>query len=151
MSKNLPIVPMRSGVLFPGMSLPVTAARPQTLRAVEAALRDPEHRVIVVAQKTDQDEILPEGLYAVGTIATIASAERGLGGLRVAIEGHERGVVVRIVPHKDGYLQATVADAVEQPPRNPMTRTTWRCTARSASAPRSWRPSAACPPTRSRR
>ncbi|MBW8773058.1 MAG: LON peptidase substrate-binding domain-containing protein [Gemmatimonadetes bacterium] len=119
MSKNLPIVPMRSGVLFPGMSLPVTAARPQTLRAVEAALRDPEHRVIVVSQKTDEEEILPEGLYTVGTVATITSAERGLGGLRVALEGRERGVVVRIVSHQDGYLQATVNEVVEQPPRNP--------------------------------
>jgi ATP-dependent Lon protease len=113
MSKNLPIVPMRSAVLFPGMSLPVTAARPQTLRAVEAALRDPEHRVLVVAQRGDVDEVLPEGLYTIGTVATISSAERGLGGVRVALEGHERGIILRIAP-KDGYLLATVADAFEQ-------------------------------------
>src|ERR1700755_1962526 len=82
MPKNLPIVPMRSAVLFPGVSLPVTAARPQTLRAVEAALRDPDHRVLVVAQRADGEEVLAEGLYTIGTIATIASAERGLGGGR---------------------------------------------------------------------
>ena len=51
MSKTLPIVPMRSAVLFPGMSLPITAARPQTLRAIEAALREPEQRVFAVAQR----------------------------------------------------------------------------------------------------
>lgn len=50
MSKTLPIIPMRSLVLFPGASLPVAAGRPQTLRAIEAALRDPEHRVFPVAQ-----------------------------------------------------------------------------------------------------
>ena len=43
MSKNLPIVPMRSAVLFPGVSLPVTAARPPTLRAIEAELRYAPH------------------------------------------------------------------------------------------------------------
>ncbi|HEY0192439.1 MAG TPA: endopeptidase La, partial [Kofleriaceae bacterium] len=118
MSKNLPIVPMRSAVLFPGMSLPVTAARPQTLRAVEAALRDPEHQVLVVAQKSDVDEVLPEGLYTMGTIATISQAERGLGGVRVAIEGHKRGVIVRTIA-KDGYLQATVHEANEPPPADP--------------------------------
>jgi len=59
MSNTLPILPMRAGVLFPGMSLPISAARPQTLRAIEAALRDPEHRVLVLAQRDDQDEVTP--------------------------------------------------------------------------------------------
>ena len=118
MSKNLPIVPMRSAVLFPGMSLPITAARPQTLRAIEAALRDPDHRVFVVAQREDGDEILPEGLYTIGTIATLSSVQRGLGGVRVALEGHERGIVMRIAP-SDGYLVATVSEATELPPLDP--------------------------------
>jgi len=34
MPKNLPIIPMRKGVLFPGVSLPITAARSLTLRAI---------------------------------------------------------------------------------------------------------------------
>jgi ATP-dependent Lon protease len=106
---------MRSAVLFPGISLPITAARPQTLRAIEAAMRDPEHRVLAVAQRSDVDEVLPEGLFTIGTIATISSIERGLGGVRVALEGQERGIVMRIAP-KDGYLQATVSEATELQP-----------------------------------
>ncbi|HMG57803.1 MAG TPA: endopeptidase La [Kofleriaceae bacterium] len=115
MAKPLPIVPMRNTVLFPGVSLPITAARPQTLRAIEAAVRDPEHRVLAVAQRSDVDEVLPEGLYTIGTIATITSLERGLGGVRVALEGRERGIVMRVAPH-DGYLVATVAEATELGP-----------------------------------
>jgi ATP-dependent Lon protease len=115
MSKSLPVVAMRSGVLFPGMSLPITAARPPTLRAIEAALRDPEHRVFVVAQREDNDEVSVEGLYTVGTIATLTSVQRGLGGVRVALEGHSRGVAVRMTP-TDGYLLATVTDAAELQP-----------------------------------
>jgi ATP-dependent Lon protease len=114
MSKNLPIVPMRSAVLFPGMSLPATAARPATLRAIEAALRDPEHRVFVVAQREDGDEITPENLYTIGTIATLSSVQRGLGGVRVTLEGHQRGIAMRMTPH-DGYLVATVSEATELP------------------------------------
>ena len=118
MPKTLPIVPMRSAVLFPGVSLPITAARPQTLRAIEAAVRDPEHRVLAVAQRTDVDEVLPEGLFTIGTIATISSLERGLGGVRVALEGEERGIVMRVAA-KDGYLVATVSEATELPPLSP--------------------------------
>src|SRR5262245_63462788 len=102
MHKNLPIIPMRNGVLFPGISLPITAARPQTLRAIEAAIRDPEHRVLVIAQRSDVDEVTPEGLYTIGTIARITSVERGLGGMRVALEGQDRGIALRVTV-KDDY------------------------------------------------
>jgi ATP-dependent Lon protease len=115
MSKNLPIVPMRNGVLFPGVTLPIAAARPATLRAIEAALRGPDHRVFVVAQRENEDEITAEKLYTVGTIATLGSAHRGIGGVRVALEGIERGVAQRVVT-TDGYLVATVAPAQELAP-----------------------------------
>jgi ATP-dependent Lon protease len=115
MPKTLPIVPMRGAVLFPGVSLPITAARPATLRAIEAAVRDPEHRVLAIAQRSDSDEVLPDDLYTIGTIATITSLERGLGGVRVALQGVERGIAVRVAT-KDGYLVATVSEAAELPP-----------------------------------
>jgi len=115
MSKHLPIVAMRSGVLFPGMSLPISAARPQTLRAIEAALRDPEHHVFVVAQRDDGEEIEPDALYTIGTIATVASLQRGLGGARLVLEGNQRAIATRVTT-QDGYLVATVAPATELPP-----------------------------------
>jgi ATP-dependent Lon protease len=118
MPKTLPIVAMRGAVLFPGVSLPITAARPQTLRAIEAAVRDPDHRVLAVAQRTDVDELTPDGLFTIGTIATISSLERGLGGVRVALEGRERGIIMRVTPN-DGYLVATVSEATELQPLDP--------------------------------
>ncbi|HEY6038010.1 MAG TPA: LON peptidase substrate-binding domain-containing protein, partial [Kofleriaceae bacterium] len=118
MSKTLPIVPMRSGVLFPGVSLPITAARPGTLRAIEAALRDPEHRVFVVAQRDDVDEVTADGLYTFGVVATVGSLQRSVNGVRVVIEGQERGIAMRVAPH-DGYLQATVSEATELQPLDP--------------------------------
>ncbi|MEZ4400361.1 MAG: endopeptidase La [Kofleriaceae bacterium] len=118
MSKNLPIVPMRKGVLFPGVSLPIAAARPQTLRAIEAALRDPSHQVFVVAQREDDDDIRPDDLYRTGVIASLGSLQRGLGGVRVALEGLERAVALRVTT-TDGYLVASVTPAVEHPPLEP--------------------------------
>ena len=118
MSKTLPILPMRSGVLFPGVGLPITAGRAQTLRAIEAAMRDPEHRVFVLSQKTESEEVAPEGLYSVGTVASISSVQRGPGGVRLVLQGLERGAAVRVALH-DGYLQATVAPVADQEPLDP--------------------------------
>ena len=112
MSKTLPIVPMRNTVLFPGASLPITAGRPQTLKAIEAAMRDPEHLVFAVVQREDGDEIDPDNLYTMGTIATISSVQRGLGGVRLVLNGRDRANAIKI-SQVDGHLVATVQPAVE--------------------------------------
>ena len=85
---SIPLFPLNT-VLFPGASLPIVAGRPQTLKAVEAALRDPEHRVFAVAQRDDADDVNAQNLYTMGTIATISSVQRGLGGVRLVLEGHD--------------------------------------------------------------
>ena len=127
MSENLPIVPMRSSVLLPGVSLPISAGRPATLRAIEAAMRG-DRRVFAVAQRQDVEEVNPDALYTIGTIATIGSVQRGIGGLRLVLEGQARATAVRIAP-KAGYLEAAVAVAQEQRPldeRDPAFRAMYR-------------------------
>ncbi|HSK02401.1 MAG TPA: endopeptidase La [Kofleriaceae bacterium] len=114
MSENLPIVPMRSSVLLPGVGLPISAGRPATLRAIEAAMRG-DRRVFAVSQRQDGDEVSPESLYTIGTIATIGSVQRGIGGIRLLLEGQARGIALRIAS-KDGYLEAAVAEAKEHLP-----------------------------------
>jgi len=99
MSANLPVIPMRGSVLLPGVTLPIAAARPATLRAIEAALGG-NRRVFAVAQRVDSEEVVPESLYTIGTIATIESVQRGLGGIRLALEGQERGIALRVAPVK---------------------------------------------------
>jgi ATP-dependent Lon protease len=114
MSENLPVVPMRSSVLLPGVSLPISAARPGTLRAIEAAMHG-DRRVFAVAQRQDGEEVTAEGLYTIGTIATIGSVQRGIGGIRLLLEGQTRGTALRVAA-KGGYLEATVAEARELRP-----------------------------------
>jgi ATP-dependent Lon protease len=114
-SQNLPVVPMRNSVLFPGVGLPINAGRPGTLRAIEAAVNGSEKRVFAVAQRQDGEEVAAENLYTIGTIATIGSLQRGLGGVRLLLEGQSRGIALRYVPKK-GYLEATVQEAREMLP-----------------------------------
>jgi ATP-dependent Lon protease len=118
MSKTLPIIPIRTGVLFPGVSLPITAGRASTLRAIDVALRDPEHLVLAIAQRDNAEEVLPEGLYTVGTIAKLAAVQRSQNGVRLVLEGRERAIALRIAPH-DGYLQSPYTIAADSPPLDP--------------------------------
>ncbi len=112
---TLPVVPMRNSVLLPGVSLPIAAGRPATLRAIEAAMKDSDRRVFAVSQRQDQENVEPEGLYTIGTIATLGSVQRGLGGIRLVLEGQSRGIAMRIVSRK-GYLEASVSEPSEMLP-----------------------------------
>jgi ATP-dependent Lon protease len=119
MSQTLPVIPMRATVLFPGVSLPIAAGRSQTLRAIEAALRDPQRRVFAVTQKDDGEDIKPDDLHTIGTIATLTSVQRGQGGvLRLVLEGQTRGIAQRITIEGD-HLVAQVSDAVDLEPLEP--------------------------------
>ena len=53
---TLPVLPLREVVLFPGVTAPIGAGRPGTLRAIEAALTTPEKLVFAVAQRDNVGE-----------------------------------------------------------------------------------------------
>ena len=114
----IPVLPLRDAVLFPGIALPIGAGRPSTLRAIEAALRAPEPLVLAVAQRQNVDDVAPEGLYSVGTIARLGQVQRSLSGMQLVLHGERRGVALRY-QERDGYYIATAITATDQNPADP--------------------------------
>jgi ATP-dependent Lon protease len=115
---TLPVLPLREVVLFPGVTAPIGAGRPGTLRAIEAALATSEKLVFAVSQRDNIENVTTEGLYAIGTVARIGQLQRGLGGMQLLLHGERRGMAVHLM-EKDGYLQAIVREAEEMPPLEP--------------------------------
>jgi ATP-dependent Lon protease len=119
---NLPLIALRQLVIFPGVTLPVIAGRPRTLKAIEAASNDPEGNpdklLFAVLQREDSEDIEPGGLHTIGTIASIDQLQRGLGGAQLLVSGRSRGIALRVEDH-DGYYSATVTEADELLPPNP--------------------------------
>ncbi len=114
---TLPVLPLRDAVLFPGVASPIGAGRPATLRAIEAALKDPDRKVFAVAQKDNVDQVSPGVLYTTGTIARISQVQRNLGGVQLILHGENRGTAVHYT-ETNGYLAATVREAPDLPPLN---------------------------------
>ena len=114
---HLPVVPLRDLVLFPGVTAPINAGRPATLRALEKALAG-DRIVFVVAQRKPGRAVSPELLHTVGTVARIDQVQRGLAGMQLLITGLRRAVAVRYLEAED-HLEATVRDATEQAPVDP--------------------------------
>src|SRR5438309_8900097 len=96
---TLPVLPLREVVLFPGVSTPVGAGRPTTLRAIEAALKSDSRLIFAVAQRENVDTVTPDVLYTTGTITKISQIQRGL----------EVPAVIRIVEGRNPAV------AVQQP------------------------------------
>ena len=115
---NLPVLPLREFVLFPGVAAPIQAGKPATLRAVEAALNSPDRLVFAVSQREDLSVVTPEALHTIGTVARIGQVQRGFAGMQLLLSGEYRGIAMRI-SEKDGYLHAVVREAEEMPPLNP--------------------------------
>ncbi len=92
---TLPVLPLREVVLFPGVSTPVGAGRPATLRAIEAALKTDSRLIFAVAQRENIDTVSPDVLYTTGTIAKISQIQRGLGGVQLLLHGERRGTGAR--------------------------------------------------------
>jgi ATP-dependent Lon protease len=115
---TLPVLPLREVVLFPGVTAPIGAGRPATLRAIESALSQPERLVFAVSQRQNVESVTPEVLYTIGTIARIGQLQRGLSGMQLLLHGERRGIAIHYTD-KDGFLQAIVREAEEMAALNP--------------------------------
>ncbi len=114
---TLPVLPLREVVLFPGVTAPIGAGRPATLRAIEAALAG-DRLVFAVSQRQNVESVTSEALYTIGTIARIGQLQRGLSGMQLLLNGEQRGIAIHYT-ERDGYLQAIVREAEEMQPLNP--------------------------------
>src|SRR5215212_750587 len=111
---TLPVLPLREVVLFPGVTAPIGAGRPATLRAIEAALAG-DRLVFAVSQRQNVESVTSDALYTIGTIARIGQLQRGLSGMQLLLNGEQRGIAIHY-SERDGYLQAIVREAEEMLP-----------------------------------
>jgi ATP-dependent Lon protease len=104
-------------VIFPGLTAPIAAGRPGTLRAIESALKG-DRLVFAVAQRDNTDEPAPEILYSMGVIARIGQIQRGLGGVQLLLQGEQRATALQYTT-TEGYLSAVIVPAEEMNPVDP--------------------------------
>ena len=114
---TLPVLPLREVVLFPGVSTPIGAGRPATLRAIEAALKQEPRLIFAVAQKENVDQVTPGVLYTTGTIARIGQVQRGLAGVQLILQGEVRATALQYL-ETGSYLQVVVRELADLPPLN---------------------------------
>jgi ATP-dependent Lon protease len=105
---ELPLLPLRNTVLFPGVVIPITVGRDKSIKAVNDAYKG-DKLVGVVSQKDSLvEEPTTSDLVDVGTIAKIIKLiKMPDGGTTVIIQGKKRFKVTSITS-EDPYFKASV-------------------------------------------
>src|SRR5256886_4187669 len=90
---EIPVLPLRNTTLFPEPMVPLSAGRPASVAAVEAALAGEEKLLACVSvrpEKTDDENTRPADLFEVGTLVMIKRMERVEDTLHLIVQGTDR-------------------------------------------------------------
>jgi ATP-dependent Lon protease len=96
-SAELPVLPVRDIVMFPGATLPLFVGRERSKAACEAALgRD--RRIVVVTQRRPEPEAADD-LHEIGVVALIQQRlDLPDGSIKLMVQGLERVTITRLRP-----------------------------------------------------
>lgn len=114
--KELPILPLRNTVLFPGVVIPITVGRDKSIRLITEAYKG--NRMLGVTAQKDMNVEDPqfEDLNAVGTIAIILKMlKMPDGSTTVIIQGKRRMEILSLVK-TEPYITANYKELIEVKP-----------------------------------
>jgi ATP-dependent Lon protease len=107
-AKIYPVLPLRGSVLFPFQMMPLSAGRPSSVAALQAALESEEKTLVLASQRTTEtEEPKLDELYGVATLAVIKRMNRSGDLIQAIVQGGPR-VKLLSVSQQDPYLRAEV-------------------------------------------
>lgn len=113
--KDLPILPLRNTVLFPGVVLPITVGRDKSIQAVNEAYKT-DKLVGVIAQKDSNiEDPAVNDLQQVGTVARVVKLiKMPDGGTTVIMQGKKRFKILGITS-EDPFFKARISVLEDDP------------------------------------
>ena len=113
-TQTLPLLPLKNVAIFPELIQALIVGRPASLAAVKVAI-DHDRKLVTVLQK-DRDQENPdrEGLFDIGTLATVTRVEQRDGGAQVIVRGVRR-VRVEALSAPTGEEEPAEVEVVELP------------------------------------
>ena len=106
--KNLlgvPVLPLRDVVVYPFMVVPLFVGRERSIKALEVAMAADKQILVVTQKSAAEDQPTEEGIYNVGTLATVLQLLKLPDGtVKVLIEGIKRARIKRFLSNKEYFL-----------------------------------------------
>ncbi|MFO7705931.1 MAG: endopeptidase La [Halopseudomonas sp.] len=94
---ELPLLPLRDVVVYPHMVIPLFVGRDKSIEALEAAMAGNKQVLLVAQRDPGEDDPGREGLYGLGTVATILQLLKLPDGtVKVLVEGEQRARIEQV-------------------------------------------------------
>ncbi len=112
----LPLVPIRDGIVFPGVEMILTFGRQKSVAAIDAAFQSGKRIILALQRNANINDPKPEDLYQIATVGEIVQMMRNDGEINALIRGIAK---VGILSYEmvDPYYVAKIielADVVEE-------------------------------------
>ncbi len=102
---GVPVLPLRDVVVYPFMVVPLFVGRERSIKALEVAMTADKQILVATQKSASDDQPTEEGLYDVGTLATVLQLLKLPDGtVKVLIEGVKRAKIVRFVTNETYFL-----------------------------------------------
>ncbi len=112
----LPILPLRNTVLFPGVVIPITAGRDQSIKLLKQANAGNKTIGVVAQNNESVENPTKKDIYTIGTVARILRMlKMPDGNTMVVIQGKKRFEVGEFL-QTEPYITATAKEMVEEYP-----------------------------------
>lgn len=120
MELNLPLLPLRDIVVFPGMIVPLFVGRDKSVVALEKAMAANKEIFLVAQLDPAEDDPGKDDLYDIGVTASIMQLLKLPDGtVRVLVEGKSRAQLREVVERGSDYVEAGVRLIEEQVAEGP--------------------------------
>ncbi|MFT4678321.1 MAG: ATP-dependent Lon protease [Litorivivens sp.] len=110
---ELPILPLRNTVLFPGVVIPITVGRDKSIRLIQEANKGNKTIGVVSQKDSDIEEPSSEDLNRIGTLAQIVRMLKMPDGSTTAIIQGKKRIEILETTQTEPFLKAKVAEFKE--------------------------------------
>jgi ATP-dependent Lon protease len=119
---NLPILPLRDIVMFPGMVAPLFVGRDKSIKALEYAIHHNQKVLMVTQKDSNIDDPKANSIYRIGVVGTILQLLKLPDGtVKALVEAEERRRIKKIVAgdaifiaETEGVIETIINDEVEK-------------------------------------
>jgi ATP-dependent Lon protease len=103
-----PVLPLRDIVVFPYMIVPLFVGREKSIAALEEVMRSDKQILLVAQKNASDDEPSTEGIYQMGTLASVLQLLKLPDGtVKVLVEGTRRASIKRYTEN-ESYFEAEI-------------------------------------------
>jgi ATP-dependent Lon protease len=106
----VPVLPLRDVVVYPFMVIPLFVGRQKSIDALDAAMRENKHILLVAQKEAEIDDPEFNDLYDIGTLANILQLLKLPDGtVKVLVEGIQRSKIL-LYQETESFFSAKVAE-----------------------------------------